>query len=113
MTKSKYQSSEELYLSDARHYLNILKQGLANLQLDYTRDKIIYLFCNNAIEKLDLIQKLICETKLQLPIQIATEVNRLFLTDENLGSVNVQIVNGKRSINPSAIAYLKLTICEN
>ena len=113
MTKSKNQSSEELYLSDASHYLNILKQGIGNLQIDYNRDKIIYLFCNNAIEKLDLIQKLICETKLQLPLQIATEVNRLFLKDENLSLVNVQIVNAKRNINPSAIAYLKLTICEN
>ena len=49
-------------------------------------------------------------TNLNLPIAIASEVNRLFIIDEHLSGVTVTILNSKRDFNESRIAYLKLTV---
>lgn len=109
MQSSTNQKTEK-YLSDVNFHLENLTLGIETLQLDYNKEKPIFLFCNTAIEKLTLIDKLINKTNLSLPIKIATEVNELFSKDENLSIVNIQFVNSKRLFNPSGIAYLKITL---
>ncbi len=100
----------ETYLGDVNFHIENLRLGIETLQLDYSKEKPIFLFCNMAIEKLTLIDKLINKTSLSIPIKIAKEVNELFSKDENLSIVNIQFVNSKRSLNPSGIAYLKITL---
>lgn len=100
----------EKYLGDLNFHLDNLRLGIETLQLDYSKEKPIYLFCNVAIEKLSLIDNLLNKTNLATPIKIATEVNELFSKDENLSVVNIQFINSKRLFNPSGIAYLKITL---
>lgn len=109
MQSSTNQKTEK-YLSDVNFHLENLKLGIETLQLDYNKEKPIFLFCNNAIEKLTLIDKLINKTNLSIPIKIATEVNELFSKDENLSIVHIQFINSKRVFNPSGIAYLKFKL---
>lgn len=98
------------YSNDINYHLNNLRLGIETFQLDYSKEKPIFLFCNVAIEKIDLIQNLLTKTNLSVPIKIATEVNALFSRDENLSIVNIQFINSKRLFNPSGIAYLKITL---
>ena len=100
----------ETYLGDVNFHLENLRLGIETLQLDYSKEKSIFLFCNVAIEKLSLIDNLLNKTNLSTPIKIATEVNELFSKDENLSVVNIQFINSKRLFNPSGIAYLKITL---
>lgn len=100
----------EKYLGDLNFHLDNLRLGIETLQLDYSKEKPIYLFCNVAIEKLSLIDNLLNKTNLATPIKIATEVNELFSKDDNLSIVNMQFINSKRLFNPSGIAYLKITL---
>ncbi len=109
MQSSTNQKTEK-YLSDVNFHLENLRLGIETLQLDYNKEKPIFLFCNNAIEKLTLIDKLINNTNLSIPIKIATEVNELFSKDENLSIVLIQFINSKRVLNPSGIAYLKISL---
>lgn len=109
MTLLKNQRTEK-HLNDVNFHLDNLKLGINTLQLDYNREKQIYLFCEKALETLSLIERLINVNTLQQPIKIATTVNDLFLKDNYLSVVNVQIVNTKRSFNPSGIAYLKIAL---
>lgn len=99
-----------LYLNDISHHIESLKNSLHILQLDYNNEKSIYLFCEKATNKLILIERLLNIKKLSLAIVIATEVNKLFLHDENLSRVNIQLINSKRTLNPYAISNLKITI---
>lgn len=103
-------NKSEAFLNDIHFHLENLILGVDTLQLDYNRDKQIFLFCEKTLESLGLIKKLININTLQQPIKIATMVNDLFLRDECLSVVNVQIVNGKRMFNPSGIAYLKIAL---
>lgn len=98
------------YSNDINYHLNNLRLGIETFQLDYSKEKPIFLFCNVAIEKIDLIQNLLTKTNLSVPIKIATEVNALFSRDENLSIVHIQFINSKRVLNPSGIAYLKITL---
>lgn len=100
----------ETYLGDLNFHLDNLRLGIKTLQLDYSKEKPIYLFCNVAIEQLSLIDNLLNKTNLATPIIIATEVNELFSIDDNLSIVNMQFINSKRLFNPSGIAYLKITL---
>ncbi|MQP52698.1 MULTISPECIES: hypothetical protein [unclassified Flavobacterium] len=100
----------ETYLGDVNFHLENLRLGIETLQLDYNKEKPIYLFCNVAIEQLSLIDNLLNKTNLATPIIIATEVNELFSIDDNLSIVNMQFINSKRLFNPSGIAYLKITL---
>ena len=109
MQTSKNQKTEK-YLGDVNFHLDKLRLGIETLQLDYSKEKPIYLFCNVAIEKLSLIDDLLNKTNLATPIKIATEVNELFSKDDNLSIVNIQFINSKRLFNPSGIAYLKITL---
>lgn len=109
MKSSKNQKTEK-NLSDVNSHLDELELGIETLQLDYNREKSIYLFCDNAITKLSIIKKLIQKSRLSIALFLISAVNKLFLEDENLSIVNVQIVNSKRLFNPSAIANLKITL---
>lgn len=109
MQSSLYQKTET-YLSDVNFHLENLKQWIDTLQLDCNQEKLIFLFCEKASEKLVLIDRLLNSANLSTPIKIATEVNALFSKDENLSIVNIQFVNSKRVLNPSGIAYLKITL---
>jgi len=109
MQSSENQKTEK-YLSDVNHHLEDLKLGVNSLQLDFNQNKTIYLFCDKVLQKLGLIERVLNKNRLQLPILISTEVNDLFSKDENLSSVTIQLVNSKRLLNPSGIAYLKITV---
>jgi hypothetical protein len=100
----------ERYLNDINYHLEGLKAGIETLQIDYNRDKQIFLFCEKAIEKINVLDKLLNKTNLSSQIKIATKVNELFILDENLSMVTIQLVNTKRNYNPSGIAHLKLTL---
>ncbi len=97
-------------LDDINHRIESLKTGLRTLQLNCNRDKYIYLFCEDAFQNIVIIDNLINDTNLTLPIKIAIKVNSLFKEDENLSVVNVQLINTKRFFNPTAIAILKLEL---
>jgi len=109
MQSSKNQKTAK-YLNDVNYHLENLKVGIETLQLDFNREKQIFLFCEKAIEKINTIDKLLNKTNLSMQIKIATQVNELFILDENLSIVTIQLVNTKRSYNPSGIAHLKLTL---
>lgn len=108
--QSSTNQKKETYLGDVNFHIENLKLGIETLQLDYNKEKSIFLFCNVAIEKLSLIDNLLNKTNLATPIKIATEVNELFSKDDNLSIVNIQFINSKRVFNPSGIAYLKITL---
>lgn len=100
----------EKYLSDVNHHLENLKLGIDTLQLDYNKEKSIFLFCEKSISKLNIIEKLINSSNLSLPLNIVAETNNLFLKDQNLSSVHIQLINSKRAFNANGIAYLKFTV---
>lgn len=105
------QNTNQQKLSDDMNYhIDNLRLGIETLQLDYSNLKPVFLFCNVAIEKIDLIQNLLNKTNLTVPIKIATEVNELFSKDKQLSIVNIQFINSKRVFNPTGIAYLKMTL---
>jgi len=95
--------------NDINYHLEKLRLGVETLQLDYNREKPIYLFCEKALENLGIIDKLFNSTNLSLPFLIATKANLLFETDPNLSAVNCVIINSKRPFNPNAIGLLKIT----
>lgn len=107
--KSSSNQKTDRHLSDINYYLEKLAIRTNTLQLDYNRDKTIYKYCENTNEEVGIVQKLLRTTDLSLPTKIATNVNALFIKDENLSIVNVRFVNLKRSFNPSAIAFIEIT----
>lgn len=108
MCQFKNQSPQKIS-NDINYHLENLRLGVETLQLDYNREKTIYLFCEKAYESLSLINKLLNSTNLSLPFLIATEANRLFEIDPNLSAVNCVIINSNRPFNSNAIGQLKIT----
>jgi hypothetical protein len=101
--------SPQKFSNDINFHLENLRLGVETLQLDYNREKPIYLFCEKALENLGLIDKLLNNTNLSLLFLLATEVNRLFIADPYLSGVSCLIINSKRPFNPDAFAQLKIT----
>jgi hypothetical protein len=99
-----------LYLNDISHHIEGLKNSLYTLQIDCTKERNTYSLCEKALQKTYIVEKIITTTNLDLPFKIATEVNRLFIIDENLSSVYVKIINSKRLFHADRIANLKITI---
>ena len=99
-----------IYLKDIHFYIEGLKCNINALQLHCNRDRYVFSLCENLLQKIAIIEKIVMSTNLKLPIAIASEVNRLFIIDEHLSGVTVTILNSKRDFNGSRIAYLKLTL---
>jgi hypothetical protein len=97
------------FLSDLNFHFESLKTGISTLQIDCNRNDYIYLLCDKLLQKIAIIEKIIFESNLKLPIVISTEVNRLFILDKTLSIVTVIIVNSKREYRSDRIATLKLT----
>ena len=70
MQSSLYQKTET-YLSDVNFHLENLKQWIDTLQLDCNQEKLIFLFCEKASEKLVLIDRLLNSANLSTPIKIS------------------------------------------
>lgn len=107
------QSSEnqrtQIIINDVLFHLENLKCATRRLQLDYNREEGVYHFCEKSLNRLELVEQLTQHSKLQLPILIANGVNDLFMQDKNLSIAHLQIINSKRTFNPTAIAHLKIT----
>ena len=97
-------------LEDANYHLHSANNVLNELKLECNRNRRHYLLCDKAIEAVQIAYRICNATDLTLPIKIGHEVNRLFAIDKNLYTVCITIENSKRTINPSAIAYLKITL---
>ncbi len=103
-------SRTTIYLNDINYYFEGLKSSITALQLHCNRDRYVFSLCENLLQKIAIVEKIITSTNLNLPIAIASEVNRLFIVDKNLSGVNVTILNSKREFNGNSIAYLKLLV---
>lgn len=107
------QSSEnqrtQIIINDVLYHLENLKCATRRLKLDFNREEGVYHFCEKSLNRLELLEQLTQQSKLQLPILIANGVNDLFMQDKNLSIVHLQIINSKRNFNPTAIAHLKIT----
>ena len=57
--QSSINKKTEKYLGDVNFHLENLRLGIETLQLDYSKEKPIFLFCNVAIEKIDLFLNLL------------------------------------------------------
>lgn len=99
-----------IYLNDIHFYIEGLKSNIVALQVHCNRDNYVYLLCENLLKKVAIIEKIVTSTNLNLPIAIASEVNKLFIVDQNLSGVIVTIVNSKRTFNADRLASLKLTV---
>ena len=108
--KTDQQNQIDNLKDDVLFHLQSLKVAIEALQLNCNKDKYIYSLCEIAKEKIAIINRLISDSKLSLPINIAIQVNSLFKQDKNLSIVHVQLVNSKRFFNPTGIAILKLEL---
>jgi hypothetical protein len=108
--KANQKNQIENFKGDMLFHLQSVKIAIESLQLNCNRDKYIYSLCDKALERIAIIEKLLSNSKLTLPISIAIQVNSLFKEDKNLSIVNVHLVNSKRLYNPTGIAILKLKL---
>lgn len=106
--ESSHNQKTEKERKDILYCLNDLKCATLRLQLDFNREPRVYHFCEKTLSRLGLVEKLIQKGKLQLPILISSKVNELFELDKNLSIVNCQIINSKRTFNPTAIGQIKI-----
>ena len=97
------------FVNDINVHIHAIKLAIDTLQLQYTTEVEIFVLCSKLLERLVFVEKIIQLERLQLPITISCKVNELFILDKNLSIVNLQIINGKRHFNPTAIASLKFT----
>lgn len=109
MQSSKNQKTVK-FIDDIGYHLESLKVATSRLQLDYNTEEAIYYFCENSMKRLEIIEQLSKNKKLQLPLSISQKVNLLFDEDKNLSVVNCQIINTKRVFNPTAIGHLKIIL---
>jgi hypothetical protein len=99
-----------IYLNDIHFYIEGLKSNIIALQVHCNRDNYVYLLCEKLLKNVAIIDKIVKTTNLNLPIAIASEVNKLFIIDQNLSGVIVTIVNSKREFNANRLASLKLSV---
>ena len=99
-----------IYLNDINFYFEGLKSSITALQLHCNRDRYVFSLCENLLQKIAIVEKIVTSTNLNLPIAIASEENRLFVIDKNLSGVSVTILNSKREFNGDRIAFLKLSV---
>lgn len=97
------------FVNEVNFHLYNIKHAINTLQLQHTMDMELYMTCDKILLKLEFVERMVQLQKLQLPIAISCKVNDLFKKDKNLSAVNLHIINGKRSLNPTAIAHLKIT----
>lgn len=96
-------------VNNINYILNKSATELKNLQLDYVRNKQIYSVCNSVLKDILIIEQILRSSNLQLPIEIANNVNQMFIADKTLSSVIVKIDNSKRAIK-SCPALVNLTV---
>lgn len=109
MKKTELNNPEEVK-ENINYYIMNLKLGIDTLRLEYNREKSIFLFCENAIKYLSLIESLLNDTDLLLPVTLAKGVNDLYKKDSSLSIVTLRIVNTKREYNSSSNAILIIKI---
>ncbi|HRZ32591.1 MAG TPA: hypothetical protein P5335_09680 [Flavobacterium sp.] len=103
------QTKLESRRNDILYYLDKTIDKIKLLQLENIRNKEIYLVSDSAISDISITKQLIETSNLLLPIEIANNVNQIFIADKTVSSVIVNIVNSKRTIKDCP-AYLKLTV---
>lgn len=91
------------------YIINKSTSELKTLQLDYIRNKEVNSVCNSVLNDIVIIEQILKSSNLLLPIEIANNVNQLFIADKTLSSVIVRIDNSKRAINYCP-AHLKLNV---
>lgn len=108
MHSSENQKTEK-FVNDINYHLHDIKLAINTLQLEHTMDMELYMTCDKIQQRLIIVEKIMQIKRLQLPIAISCKVNDFFIEDKNLSIINLQIINGKRNFNPTAIAHLKIT----
>jgi hypothetical protein len=91
------------------YIINKSTSELKTLQLDYIRNKEVYSVCNSVLNDILIIEQILQSSNLLLPIEIANNVNQIFIADKTVSSVIVNIVNSKRTIKDCP-AYLTLKV---
>ncbi len=98
------------YDKDVLYHLNQIALNCENLQLNYNRDRIIFLNAQNTINSIQMIEKLYQFSNNSKLIEIGRCVNELFEADADLSTVLIKIENTKRTANPSGIAFLNFIL---
>ncbi len=98
----------EKNLNDLNQHLIELELGINTFQTDHSTNKIIYLFCNNILDKTRVIRNILFYNNLYLAVELLTIANKLFADDKELSFVNIVIENTKRPYDKSKTAQLYL-----
>lgn len=98
------------YDKDVLYHLNQIALNCENLQLNYNRDRIIFLNTQNTINSVQIIEKLYQFSNNSKLIEIGRCVNELFESDVDLSTVLIKIENTKRIANPGGIAFLNFIL---
>lgn len=93
------QTKQQSRGNDVLFHLDKSISDLKTLQLDYNRNKEIFSVCNAVINSISISEQLLQSSNLLLPIEIANNVNILFIEDKSLSTVIVKISNSKRVLN--------------
>ena len=95
-------------VNDVNFHLTNILTDISKLKLEYNRDLILIHWINNIKQKLETILELLLVSNSQTFIQLANEVNKLFVLDCEMSKVQVLIINHKRNINNNKTGTLIL-----
>lgn len=95
-------------VNDVNFHLTNILTDISKLKLEYNRDLILIHWINNIKQKLETILELLFVSNSQTFIQLANEVNRLFVLDSEMSKVQVLIINHNRNINNNKTGTLIL-----
>ena len=95
-------------VNDVNFHLTNILTDISKLKLEYNRDLTLIYWINNIKQKLETILELLLVSNSQTFIQLANEVNKLFVLDCEMSKVQVLIINHKRKINNNKTGTLIL-----
>ena len=100
-------------VNDVNFHLTNILTDISKLKLEYNRDLILIHWINNIKQKLETILELLLVSNSQTFIQLANEVNKLFVLDSEMSKVQVLIINHNRNINNNKTGTLILNYGHN
>jgi hypothetical protein len=84
-------------VDDVNFHLTNILTDISKLKLEYNRDLTLIHWINNIKQKLETILELLLVSNSQTFIQLANEVNKLFVLDCEMSKVQVLIINHNRN----------------
>lgn len=93
---------------DVNFHLNSILADCERLKLEHNRNIVLIHSFNNIKERLQTIIQLMLVAKGSTFVELANQVNKLFIIDTELSKVIVVITNHKRNINNQKTGKLSL-----